>query len=131
MKKKIRVLFAKPGLDGHDVGSKIMARALKEAGFEVFYSGLRKTPEEIITMVKENQIDVLGMSILSGSHIPIARRTRELLKQDSMNQVLWIMGGNIPKRDFQALKDLGVQEVFAVGSSPKEMIHFINKRFFL
>lgn len=129
--KKIRVLFAKPGLDGHDVGSKIMLRSLREAGFEVFYSGLRKTPEEIVAMVKEQNIDVLGMSILSGSHIPIARKTKELLKAEGLNQILWIMGGNIPKRDHQALLDLGVHAIFAVGSSPREMIHFIQKRYFL
>lgn len=129
--KQVRVLFAKPGLDGHDVGGKIMVRAFKEAGFEVYYSGLRKSPEEIVEMTKKKKIDVLGMSILSGSHLPIAEKTHELLQQSGLDHLLWIMGGNIPKKDHAQLKKLGVIEVFSVGSSPQLMIDFINRRFYL
>ncbi len=131
MKNQVRILFAKPGLDGHDVGGKVMVRALKDAGFEVFYSGLRKSPQEIIEMVKEKKIDVLGMSILSGSHLPIAKKTQELLKKEDLRQLIWIMGGNIPSKDHEVLKGYGVHAVFSVGSSPQEMIDFINRRYYL
>lgn len=124
--KAVRILFAKPGLDGHDVGGKVMVRALMEAGFDVQYSGLRKSPEEIIRMTKENQIDVLGMSILSGAHLPIAKRTEELIKKEGLKNVLWIMGGNIPQRDHATLKEMGVSEIFSVGRSPKEVVNYIN-----
>ena len=114
--KPIRILFAKPGLDGHDVGAKIIVRALMDAGFEVIYTGLRKTPEEIVRTAADEDVDVIGLSILSGSHIPICRRVRELLRESDLEDCLWIVGGNIPPRDHEELRRIGVDAVFAVGA---------------
>ena len=124
---KIKVLLAKPGLDGHDVGVKIIARALMDSGFEVLYTGLKKSPNEIVGRVKAENINVLGLSILSGSHIPICSCMSELLRAEGLSEVLWVVGGNIPERDFQALYDLGVAEVFSVGSSPEAVADFIRE----
>ena len=128
MKRSIRILFAKPGLDGHDVGAKIVVRALMDAGFEVIYTGLRKTPEEIVRSACDEDVDVLGLSILSGSHLPICRRVRALLKESGREDILWIVGGNIPQRDHAALKGLGVQAVFSVGTPLQAVVDFIRGR---
>ncbi len=126
--KKIRILLAKPGLDGHDVGAKIVARALMEAGFDVIYTGLKKSPEDIVRSASDQRVDVIGLSILSGSHIPICRRVRALLDEYRLKDVLWIVGGNIPKRDHEELKTLGVDAVFSVGTSPQSIIEFIREK---
>lgn len=126
--KKIRMLFAKPGLDGHDVGAKIVVRALMEAGFEVIYTGLRKSPEEIVCRARDEDVDVIGLSILSGSHVPICQRIRALLQEHGLEDVLWVVGGNIPKKDHQALMELGVDGVFAVGTSLESVVDFIREK---
>jgi len=126
--KKIRVLVAKPGLDGHDVGAKIVARALMEAGFDVIYTGLRKSPEHIVRSACDEDVDVLGLSILSGSHLPICRRVKALLQESGLTDVLWLVGGNIPQRDQAELKALGVDAVFAVGTPTQAIVDFIRAR---
>lgn len=128
MDKKMRVLVAKPGLDGHDVGAKIVTRALMDAGLEVIYTGLQQSPEEIIGRAIEAQVDVIGLSLLSGSHIPICRRLKVLIDQHGLQDKLWIVGGNVPQRDHQQLKDIGVDAVFSVGSDPREVATYIKTR---
>ena len=125
---KIRVLLAKPGLDGHDVGAKIIVRALIEAGFEVIYTGLKRSPEEIVRRARDEAVDVLGLSILSGSHMPVCRRIRDLLSEHGLEELLWIVGGNIPRRDHEDLKQLGVDGVFAVGTPVQSIVDFIRER---
>ena len=124
--KKIRVLVAKPGLDGHDVGAKVVVRALMEAGFDVIYTGLRKTPEQIAQTASDEDVDVLGLSILSGSHIPICRRLRDRLRECGLADIPWLVGGNIPQRDHQALEALGVDAVFGVGTPTQAIVDFMN-----
>jgi methylmalonyl-CoA mutase C-terminal domain/subunit len=126
--RKIRILVAKPGLDGHDVGAKIVVRALIEAGFEVIYTGLRKSPEQIARSAADEDVDVLGLSILSGSHIPICRRLKELLREYRLTEILWLVGGNIPQKDHEELKRLGVDAVFAVGTPTQAIVDFIRER---
>ena len=123
-----RVLVAKPGLDGHDVGAKIVVRALMEAGFEVIYTGLRKSPEQIARTACDEDVDVLGLSILSGSHLPICRALKGLLKEYGLENVLWLVGGNIPPQDHAALKELGVDAVFAVGTPTQAIVDFIREK---
>jgi methylmalonyl-CoA mutase C-terminal domain/subunit len=125
---KTRVLIAKPGLDGHDVGAKIVARALMDAGFEVIYTGLRKSGEEIATVATEEDVDVIGLSILSGSHLPICRRFRELRAESQLADKLWLVGGNIPRQDEAELKEMGVDAVFPVGSPLQSIVDFINEK---
>ena len=127
--RKVRVLLAKPGLDGHDVGAKIVVRALMEAGCEVIYTGLRKSPEEIARTACDEDVDVIGLSILSGSHIPICRRLRALLCEYGLEDTLWIVGGNVPKRDHGELKALGVDAVFSVGTPLQSVVDFIRENF--
>jgi methylmalonyl-CoA mutase C-terminal domain/subunit len=126
--RRIRVLVAKPGLDGHDVGAKIVARALMEAGFDVIYTGLRKTPEQIARTASDEDVDVLGLSILSGSHLPVCRRLRDLLREYGVQDVLWLVGGNIPPKDHEELKALGVDAVFAVGTPTQAIVDFIREK---
>lgn len=126
--RKIRVLLAKPGLDGHDVGAKIVARALMQAGFYVIYTGLRKSPEQIVRSACDEDVDVLGLSILSGSHIPICQRLKALIEEYDLTDMLWIVGGNIPHQDHQALRALGVDAVFSVGTPPQSAVDFIRGR---
>ena len=126
--KKVRILLAKPGLDGHDVGAKIVARALMEAGFEVIYTGLRKSPEEIVRRARDEKADVLGLSILSGSHLPICRQVQGLLKQYGLADILWLVGGNIPQKDQAELMALGVGAVFAVGTPTQAIVDFVCER---
>ena len=126
--KKIRILFAKPGLDGHDVGAKIVVRALLEAGFEVIYTGLRKSPEQIVHAACDEDVDVIGLSILSGSHIPICRRMKALLEQHGLQDTLWIVGGNIPRQDHEELRTLGVDAVFAVGTPTRAIVDFVREK---
>ncbi|HUU82259.1 MAG TPA: cobalamin B12-binding domain-containing protein [Phycisphaerae bacterium] len=124
--RPVRVLFAKPGLDGHDVGAKIVVRALREAGFEVIYTGLRKTPEQIVASARDEDVDVIGLSILSGSHLPICRRVRDLLTEAGLQDVLWLVGGNIPSKDNAELENLGVDGVFSVGTPTQAIVDFIH-----
>ena len=126
--KKIKVLVAKPGLDGHDVGAKIIVRALMAAGCEVIYTGLRKTPEEIARTAGDEDVDAVGLSILSGSHIPLCRQLKPLLKEHGPPNTLWIVGGNIPQRDHQELKSIGVDAVFAVGTPTGAVVDFIQEK---
>ena len=125
---RTRVLLAKPGLDGHDVGAKVVARVLMDAGFEVIYTGLRKSPEEIARTACDEGVDVIGLSILSGSHMPICRRLRDLLQECGAKDFLWVVGGNIPTKDHDALKRLGVDGVFPVGSAPEAIVRFIREK---
>jgi methylmalonyl-CoA mutase C-terminal domain/subunit len=126
--RAIRILVAKPGLDGHDVGAKIVARALKEGGFEVIYTGLRKSPEEIVRSAHDEDVDVLGLSILSGAHVPVCRRIRELLDASGLTDLVWIVGGNIPDKDHETLKALGVDAVFAVGTPTERIVEFVREK---
>jgi methylmalonyl-CoA mutase, C-terminal domain len=126
--KKIRVLIAKPGLDGHDRGAKVVARALRDAGMEVVYSGLRQTPEQVVQAALQEDVHAIGLSILSGAHMHLFRRVLELMKQNEMEDVLLFGGGIIPDNDATELKALGVVEVFQPGSSTEEIIRFLKER---
>lgn len=125
--RRIRVLVGKPGLDGHDVGAKVIAHALLEAGFEVIYTGLRQTPEKIAAKAREENVDVVGVSILSGAHIPLCRRLREELQQKGLYDKLWIVGGNIPEEDRMILRQLGFHGVFPTGSPTGDVVSFIRE----
>lgn len=127
MPDPIRVLIAKPGLDGHDVGAKIVSRALMDAGFEVIYTGLRKSGEEIATVAIEEDVDVIGLSILSGSHLPICRKFKDIRSQHDLEDKLWLVGGNIPHTDESMLKEMGVHEVFPVATPLQSIVDFINE----
>jgi methylmalonyl-CoA mutase C-terminal domain/subunit len=127
-KRKIRVLIAKPGLDGHDRGAKVVARALRDAGFEVIYTGLRQTPEQIVNTALQEDVDVIGLSILSGAHNALVPRIMELLKEKGMDDVLVLVGGIIPDVDIPFLKSVGVSEIFLPGTSTEEIVRFINER---
>ena len=124
--QKIRVLIAKPGLDGHDRGAKIIARALRDAGMEVIYTGLRQTPEMIVNASLQEDVQVIGLSILSGAHNAIVPRVMELLREKHMDDVLVIIGGIIPDEDAAKLKQLGVAAVFQPGASLDEIVGFIR-----
>jgi methylmalonyl-CoA mutase C-terminal domain/subunit len=126
MDKRIRVIVAKPGLDGHDRGAKIVARALRDAGMEVIYTGLRQTPEQIVSAAVQEDVDAVGVSILSGAHSTILPRICELLRAQQMNDVLVVVGGIIPDEDIPALKQVGVTEVFQPGASTQEIVEFIQ-----
>jgi methylmalonyl-CoA mutase C-terminal domain/subunit len=125
---RTRVLIAKPGLDGHDVGAKVIVRALMDAGFEVIYTGLKRSPEEIVAIARDEDVDVIGLSILSGSHLPQCRRIGELIRQHELGDKLWIVGGNIPARDHAALDEMGVAAVFPVGTPLGAVGDFIKSR---
>ena len=125
--KKIRVLVAKPGLDGHDRGAKVIARALRDAGMEVIYTGLRQTPEMIVEAAIQEDVDVIGMSILSGAHMTLFPRVMKLLAENGLDDVLVVAGGIIPDDDVPALKDMGIAGVFGPGTSTEEAIRFIKE----
>ena len=124
--RKIRVLVAKPGLDGHDRGAKVIARALRDAGMEVIYTGLRQTPEMVVTASLQEDVDVIGLSILSGAHNAIVPRVLDLLKQNQMDDVLLVVGGIIPDQDVEGLKQAGVAAVFQPGTPMDAIIEFIR-----
>ena len=126
MEKRIRVLIAKPGLDGHDRGAKVIARALRDAGMEVIYTGLRQTPEMIVNAALQEDVQVIGLSILSGAHNAIVPRVIELLREKGMTEVLVILGGIIPDEDAAQLKQQGVAAVFQPGASLEEIAEFIR-----
>lgn len=125
--ENIRVLVAKPGLDGHDRGAKVIARALREAGMEVIYTGLRQSPEMIVEAALQEDVDVIGLSILSGSHMELFPMIVEGLKQKGMEDVLVIAGGIIPEEDVPALKEIGIEAIFRPGAMTQEVVDFIKK----
>jgi methylmalonyl-CoA mutase cobalamin-binding domain/chain len=124
--KKIRVVVAKPGLDGHDRGAKIIARALRDAGMEVIYTGLHQTPEQIVETVIQEDADAVGLSILSGAHMTLVPRVMALLKEQGADDVIVTLGGTIPSDDVKELKELGVAEVFTPGASTQDAVEFIR-----
>lgn len=126
MEKRIRVLVAKPGLDGHDRGAKVVARALRDAGFEVIYTGLRQTPEQIAEAALQEDVNVIAMSILSGAHPHLFPKVVNLVREKGMDDVLIIGGGVIPETDIPALKEAGVSEVFTPGTPTSAIVDFIK-----
>jgi methylmalonyl-CoA mutase, C-terminal domain len=124
---KIRVLLAKPGLDGHDRGVKVIARALRDAGMEVIYTGLRQTPEQIVSAALQEDVDIIGLSILSGAHMTIFPRVLELMREKGMDDVILFGGGIIPEDDTPKLKQFGVGEVFLPGTSTEDIIKYIRE----
>lgn len=126
-KRKIRVLLAKPGLDGHDRGAKVVAHALKEAGMEVIYTGLHQTVPSIVKQAVQEGVDVIGLSIMSGAHIPICKKLMTMMKEDDLNNVMVVVGGVIPNKDIPALKEMGIQGVFPGGSPFDEIVSFISQ----
>ncbi len=125
--RKIRVLVAKPGLDGHDRGAKVIARALRDAGMEVIYTGLRQTPEKIAAAVVQEDVDALLMSILSGAHDYLFPRVMELLKEKGVKDLLVLGGGVIPEEDIPALKAVGVKDVFGPGTSTEAIVKYVQE----
>jgi methylmalonyl-CoA mutase, C-terminal domain len=125
--KRIRVLVTKPGLDGHDRGAKVVALAFRDAGMEVIYTGLHQTVEQIIQIAMQEDVDVIGLSILSGAHIPITKKLLEAVKKEKMENVLVVVGGVIPKKDIKLLQEMGVDGVFPIGTPFKESISFIKE----
>lgn len=126
--RKIRVLVAKPGLDSHDRGAKIVARALRDAGMEVIYTGLRQTPEQIVEAALQEDVDVLALSILSGAHMTLLPDIMELMKAKEMTDVLIVAGGIIPKEDIQPLKDAGISEIFGPGTPTDDIVRYIKEK---
>jgi methylmalonyl-CoA mutase C-terminal domain/subunit len=124
--RKIRVVVAKPGLDGHDRGAKIIARALRDAGMEVIYTGLHQTPEQIVATVIQEDADAVGLSILSGAHMTLVPRIVELLREEGVEDVVVTVGGTIPSDDIPELKELGVAAVFTPGAPTSDIIDFIK-----
>lgn len=124
--RKIRVLVAKPGLDGHDRGAKVIARALRDAGMEVIYTGLRQTPEMIAAAALQEDVDAVGISILSGAHNTLCPRIVDLMKANGMDDTLILVGGIVPQDDIPKLKSIGVSEVFLPGTSTEDIVTFIN-----
>lgn len=127
MNERLRVLVAKPGLDGHDRGAKVIARAFRDAGFEVIYTGLRQTPEQIVNAALQEDADVVGLSVLSGAHMTLCPRIMELMKKEGLNEVLVVIGGIIPDQDIVKLKELGVSEVFQPGASTEDIIAYVRQ----
>jgi len=123
--KKIRVLIAKPGLDSHDRGAKVVARALRDAGMEVIYTGLRQTPEQIVETALQEDVDVIGLSILSGAHKTLFPRIMELLKKQCLTDVMVFAGGIIPEEDVSEMKKLGINEIFGPGTTTEEIIQYV------
>ena len=127
MSSKIRVVIAKPGLDGHDRGARVIARALRDAGMEVIYTGLRQTPEQIVSAALQEDADVIGLSILSGAHMHICPRIMALLQEKGITDVLVVVGGIIPDVDIQKLRDIGVGGIFLPGTAMQEIVEFIRQ----
>jgi methylmalonyl-CoA mutase C-terminal domain/subunit len=127
MSQKIRVVIAKPGLDGHDRGAKVIARALRDAGMEVIYTGLRQTPEQIVSAALQEDADVIGLSILSGAHMHICPRIMELLAAQGLSDVLVVIGGIIPDVDIAKLNAIGIRGVFVPGTPMQQIVDFINQ----
>ena len=126
--RKIRVLVAKPGLDGHDRGAKVVARSLRDAGFEVIYTGIRQTPQMIAEAALQEDVDVVGLSILSGAHMTLCPKVVELLRAQGQENVVVLVGGIIPDEDIARLKDAGIEGVFGPGTSTQDIVDFINNQ---
>jgi methylmalonyl-CoA mutase cobalamin-binding domain/chain len=126
MDDKIRVIVAKPGLDGHDRGAKVVARALRDAGMEVIYTGLHQTPEQVVNAALQEDADVIGLSVLSGAHMTLCPRIMELLKKEGLDDVLVLVGGIIPDQDIVKLKELGVSEIFQPGASTEDIVAYVR-----
>jgi methylmalonyl-CoA mutase, C-terminal domain len=126
--RKIRVVIAKPGLDGHDRGAKIIARALRDAGMEVIYTGLHQTPEQIVETALQEDADAVGISILSGAHMTLVPKILEGLREEGLDEVLVVVGGTIPKPDVEALKEQGVAEIFTPGAPVSEIVEFLQAK---
>lgn len=129
MKKKIRILIAKPGLDGHDRGAKFISRALRDAGFEVIYTGIRQTPEQIVAAAIQEDVDFLGLSILSGAHNVLFKKVTEILQQKNINDIILFGGGVIPEEDISNLKNLGFKAIFTPGTNSEKIINFIENEY--
>ena len=127
MNSRIRVVIAKPGLDGHDRGAKVIARALRDAGMEVIYTGLRQTPGQIVSAALQEDADVIGLSILSGAHLHICPRIMELLRENGLHDILVVIGGIIPDVDIPKLKEMGIQGIFLPGTPMQEIVDFVTK----
>ncbi len=128
MTKRYRVLVAKPGLDGHDRGALLVARALRDAGMEAIYTGLRRTPEEIVDAAVQEDVDAIGVSVLSGAHHPLLSRILELLREKNMGDVLLFAGGIIPDKDIPVLEEMGVEKVFQPGARTDDIVSFLRER---
>jgi methylmalonyl-CoA mutase C-terminal domain/subunit len=126
--KKIRILIAKPGLDGHDRGAKVVARALRDAGMEVIYTGLRQAPEQIVETAIQEDVDVIGLSILSGAHTHLFPKVIELLKENNIEDTMVLGGGVIPEEDISELKKVGISEIFTPGTDTRDIIKFIKEK---
>ncbi len=126
--KKIRVLIAKPGLDGHDRGAKVVARALRDAGMEVIYTGLRQTPEQITETAIQEDVDVIGLSILSGAHTHLFPKIMKILQENDVKDIIVIGGGVIPEEDIPELKKIGIAEIFTPGTDTRDIVNFIKEK---
>jgi methylmalonyl-CoA mutase C-terminal domain/subunit len=124
--KRVKVVLAKPGLDGHDQGAKVVARAMMDAGFEVIYTGLRQTPEAIARIALDEDADVIALSSMAGSHLPICRKLKPLLEQAGLSDRLWVIGGNLPAQDHDALRALGFKGIFPSSSRLEDIVDFIR-----
>ena len=126
--KKARILIAKPGLDGHDQGAKVVVRALMEAGFDVIYTGLRQSPEAVAERAAAEKVDVIGLSSMAGSHLSFCARLKPLLDEKGLGDALWIIGGNVPEGDHGALRALGLDAIFATGTPFDDIIDYIDRK---
>lgn len=126
--RPIRVLVAKPGLDGHDVGAKLVCRALMDAGMEVIYSGLRQSPEAIVRVAIQEDVDVVGLSVLSGAHVPLTRKVCQALAAEGAGEMAVMVGGNIPRQDFESLHEAGAAGVFPTSTPFDEIVRFVQER---
>ncbi|MBI9076230.1 MAG: cobalamin B12-binding domain-containing protein [Desulfatibacillum sp.] len=126
--KKIRVLIAKPGLDGHERGARIIAYGLRDAGFEVIYTGLRQSPEQIVSAALQEDVDVIGLSILSGAHLSLTKKVVDQLKSNDAEDILLVVGGVVPEQDVASLKEMGVAGVFTAGTSVSQVAQFISEQ---
>ncbi len=124
--KPIKVLLAKPGLDGHDQGAKVVARALMDAGMEVIYTGLRQTPEAVARVAQDEDVDVVALSSMAGSHLPFCEKLKTLLERAGLQDKLWVIGGNLPKQDHGRLRELGFEGIFPSSSKLADIVHFIE-----
>ena len=125
--RPIKVVLGKPGLDGHDQGAKVVVRAMMDAGFEVIYTGLRQTPQQIARIALEEDVDVISLSSMAGSHLPFCRRLKPLLVANGLDDKLWVIGGNLPAQDHQALRELGFKGIFPSGSKLDDICDYIKK----
>ena len=125
--RRIRIVVAKPGLDGHDVGAKVVVRALMDAGFEVIYTGLRQPPEAVARIALDEDVDVIALSSMAGSHVPFCRKLKPLLEQAGLSDKLWVIGGNLPKQDHDTLRALGFKGIFPTGSKFDDIVTFIRE----